>query len=221
MLIQFADEFENLYGRQNVRMNIHLLRHIADEVRYSGPLWAQSLFGFEASNGRLVKSVNGCNNVLAQITQKYLLANTLAQENEANVGFKLHRQVNIEPSNEDKMEMMKFDVSLDETMFWTAVTFNGDQYKSILPKESKAIDYFIEFSTEKIGRIKYFAEFEHRIYAMLETYIIQKTTDHLKEVIVTGSNAFIPTHEIEEKLIYMIISSRVIVCRIPNKYEKT
>lgn len=58
MLIQFADEFETLYGIDSVTMNIHLLRHMSTAVRNLGPLWAQSAFGFEANNGVLVKSAN-------------------------------------------------------------------------------------------------------------------------------------------------------------------
>lgn len=38
MLVKFADDFETLYGKHNVTMNIHLLRHFADSVLQSGPL---------------------------------------------------------------------------------------------------------------------------------------------------------------------------------------
>lgn len=55
-LYQFADEYEVLYGQENVTMNLHLCRHVAESVRNLGPLWAQSAFGFETNNGVLVRT---------------------------------------------------------------------------------------------------------------------------------------------------------------------
>lgn len=205
-----------------MKMNIHLLRHIADEVCYSGPLWAQSLFGFEASNGRLVKSVKGCNHVLHQITKKYLLENKLADvKGEANKNLILHRMANIEPTDEEKLILSKSKLLIGESVFWMAVTINGDRYKSTICKETTAIDYFVEFGVKKLGQIKYFVEFKDSVYAMIEIFIKLKTTDHLKEVITTKSLSLIPAHDIKEKLIYMKIGSKEVACNIPNNYEKT
>lgn len=53
-LNEFADSFENLYGKNNVTINIHLVRHLADVVKNLGPLWAHSAYGFEANNGIVV-----------------------------------------------------------------------------------------------------------------------------------------------------------------------
>lgn len=55
-LIRFADEFEALYGINNITFNVHLTRHIVEAVRNLGPLWAQSAFAFEANNSVLTKT---------------------------------------------------------------------------------------------------------------------------------------------------------------------
>lgn len=55
-LIEFADEFEQLYGTENVTMNLHLLRHLASSDRFLGPLWSQSAYALEASNGNISRS---------------------------------------------------------------------------------------------------------------------------------------------------------------------
>lgn len=47
-LIKFVAEYEILYGSYRVTMNVHRLLHRVDSVKYSGPLWATSLFSFES-----------------------------------------------------------------------------------------------------------------------------------------------------------------------------
>lgn len=69
-LKHFTDEYENLYGRHNVTINTHLLRHIGTAVRNLGPLWAQSAFGFETNNGHLVKTTSK-KGILHNLTWKY------------------------------------------------------------------------------------------------------------------------------------------------------
>lgn len=63
-LLQFEKEFEILYGPQNVTMNINLIRHVAEAVKQLGPLWTQSVFGFEANNGELVRKINANTDIL-------------------------------------------------------------------------------------------------------------------------------------------------------------
>lgn len=71
MLTRFADEFEDLYGKSNVTMNVHLTRHIATTVENLGPLWAQSAYAFEANNGVISKSNTFTKDILHQLAWKY------------------------------------------------------------------------------------------------------------------------------------------------------
>lgn len=72
-LNQFADSFEELYCRNNVTMNLHLLRHMPMAVRYLGPLWAQSAYGFEANNGVVTRSNTACSEIVHQLAWKYVM----------------------------------------------------------------------------------------------------------------------------------------------------
>lgn len=49
----FVDSFEKLYKIENMTNNVHLLSHLVDCVRRTGPLWSQSTFHFENWNGVL------------------------------------------------------------------------------------------------------------------------------------------------------------------------
>lgn len=71
LLLNFADEFEEIYVPGAVTLNVHLLRHYFNMVMNCGPLWAYSLFGFENNIGRLKKYVVGTPDVLDQIAHKY------------------------------------------------------------------------------------------------------------------------------------------------------
>jgi hypothetical protein len=51
--------FEQLYGNCHISYNVHILLHAPTSVQNWGPLWDQSAFIFESSNGRLGKLFHG------------------------------------------------------------------------------------------------------------------------------------------------------------------
>lgn len=72
-LNRFVKEYGLLYGEAAMTMNVHLISHLVQNVRNSGPLWCTSMFAFESNNGHLVKSFHGTTDVLLQITSRYIL----------------------------------------------------------------------------------------------------------------------------------------------------
>lgn len=77
LLCSFVDEFEILYGEQRMVFNVHLLAHLADCVRFIGPLYAYSNYNFEDHIGHLVSLHKGTTDVAHQISEKYLLEKNL------------------------------------------------------------------------------------------------------------------------------------------------
>lgn len=80
----FGREFESLYGKSNMRYNVHTISHIPDGVQNLGPLWAHSNFPFESNNGKLTNFVNAPKGVLHQICGKYSLSRVMTTPNFAN-----------------------------------------------------------------------------------------------------------------------------------------
>ena len=79
MIRKFCHQFEDLYGRRYMTLNVHSLLHLTDCVRELGPLWVYSCFYFENQNGILKSLVHGTQQVDKQILssfsyQKNLLA---------------------------------------------------------------------------------------------------------------------------------------------------
>lgn len=62
MLNQFADLFESICGEGAITMNIHLLRHYGRMIHHSGPIWCNSLFGFESNIGEIKSLISGTTN---------------------------------------------------------------------------------------------------------------------------------------------------------------
>lgn len=76
-LYKFVNNFQNLYGEENMMSVVHLLLHLPKCVKDCGPLWAYSNFNFESNNGSLVKYVHGTTDVEHQIASKYAYNNAL------------------------------------------------------------------------------------------------------------------------------------------------
>ena len=59
MLSDFYQLLPQLYGESACTINAHLLSHLTQYVRYWGPLWTHSAFGFESSYGVLKNLFHG------------------------------------------------------------------------------------------------------------------------------------------------------------------
>lgn len=124
-------------------MNLHLLRHIPNAVRNSGPLWAQSLFGFECNNGVLAKSVNGNHRILEEMANKYILKRealqeTEKQENDSNlrnfIGRERKKKLNdSEQSIFEEHGLLLIDKSVRvwESMKWRGTLFTSTNYAEV------------------------------------------------------------------------------------------
>lgn len=128
LLTKFADEFEIIYGKGAVTMNIHLLRHYYNMIEQCGPLWAHSLFGFENNMGILKSSVNGTTDYLDQITKNYAASRTKFNEcvePSENRGTALKTKTIIEP---------------EKRTVWCKLIKNGITYTSFRSNPTKTID---------------------------------------------------------------------------------
>jgi len=67
MLFDFVKMFGVLYDKCSITLNFHQLVHLADSVRYLGPLYTHSCFPFEDKNGILLKMIRGTQNIDNQI----------------------------------------------------------------------------------------------------------------------------------------------------------
>lgn len=228
-LNKYADGFEEHYGKDNVTMNVHLLRHLANSVRHLGALWTQSTFGFETNNGVLVHSNQSRDNYLHQLSWKYCTKKEIAPRKNAQSGETNDQTIiwggmkTMHIDSQDTKVFTDCGFSLPSSIFkiYTHITINGVKYKSERSKVVSTIDYFVRFSNKEIGAVKYYFVSSNSTYAFAEIYKEIGLIDHLIQIEATGANKLINIDKIDYKLIYMKFVNRHIVTRIPNRYEKT
>lgn len=221
----FANDFEQIYGQQNVTMNIHLLRHIANSVRLHGPLWAQSAFGFESNNGILVQTTSK-KDILHSLAWKYSMqsiSNAIEQTNQNNPTIKVAGKESTQMARNEQAALSKIGF-INESNFlvtYKSVEVNKKKFTSLKYKKISTADYFVQTKNNEIAAIKFFFAIKQTIYAMIEPFNVVNTSHHFKEIVTTESCLAIPFTDIFNKLLFMNILKRKIVSSIPNSYEKT
>lgn len=127
---KFVEQFEEFYGKYNMTMNVHLLRHISNSVRHVGPLWCQSTFGFETNNGNLVHSRNSKKDILHQITWKYCMKFDMTKK-------AIDNDSNVTAGGRTKMASFPNGV-------FAHIAFRGKKFTSKISKNVSTIDFFFE-----------------------------------------------------------------------------
>lgn len=67
----FHDQVQEYYGEQFMSFNVHTLKHVMKFIKYFGPLWAWSAFGFEHYNSVIKKLFHGTQCIPDQIAKSY------------------------------------------------------------------------------------------------------------------------------------------------------
>lgn len=221
-LHRFADDFELLYGKENVTINLHLLRHIANAVRHNGPLWAQSMFGFESSNGTLAIT-NSTKNILHEVARKLNLECSLEAAKEMLQDLTVEGKQTIENFHNQLSIFEKFGLKVNSNRmaFYKSVMIRGKKYSSQKSKIIATTDCFVCAKDGSMGTIKYFFTTQNTVYALVSIFEAVGKCYHLPEVEDASVNKILHISEIVAKLMFMQIMNKNIVARIPNKYEKT
>ncbi|XP_077988120.1 uncharacterized protein LOC144442615 [Glandiceps talaboti] len=85
-ICKFVARVEQLYGKENMTFNVHILLHLTDSVRNWGPLWATSSFAFESNNGMIMKLFKGTQSVPFQICNTFCLWKDLSRRAVTTLG---------------------------------------------------------------------------------------------------------------------------------------
>jgi len=96
-IIDFVKGFQDFYGTSAMTFNVHLVSHLLDSVKNTGPLWATSAFCFESNMGKYKDYVTGPTGVKVQIVSKALkydlLDNVLNNGKSSQTCIKFHNSI--------------------------------------------------------------------------------------------------------------------------------
>lgn len=226
MLIKFADEFELIYGRSAVTMNLHLLRHYRNMVLNCGPLWCYSLFGFENNIGKLKGYVLGKTHVLEQVLNKYVIEKRGDHSEEHkecdNDSVQLYQPIVIKIESKYANVLIDCEVISSESSsfeIWRRIR-NNLIYTSTKAVETKSIDYFVKLKNLKMGKIEFFFKKNAVVHILLREYIENFENFHWIEVNETNIYSTHACNEIQEKLLYFKTGTIEYITREPNTFGK-
>lgn len=219
MLKKFVSDYEILYGKCSMTMNVHCLLHLVECVKNLGPLWCFSLFCFESYNGTLAKYGKYPNNVLNQVVESVVLNFAAEKVTVTQTKDKIFSEIFIRPSASDK-SILESEKLCGTTKIFSAMKRGNTIFTSINYKcAKKTADYFIETNQNDHGKIKYFVDNGSELFAVISEYEIVSTMNQIFIAKETGQTILRPTKDIREKLIYMQIKDTEYVVKRPNKYE--
>lgn len=232
MLFRFVGQHQKLFGKQNMVMNVHLLKHLVDDVRELGPLWCHSAFPFERNNGVLLKKVNGTTDVLLQISSKYCLSKSVINHRINNRNGKSNDGENVSLLGRSvlvtekslrafSIESLK-EVNLSNKALYVhkRIKLNNVIYTSTLytlPK--KSIDYFIGLESGMIGKAKYYFKSNGNTYVLMEEFDTVDDIGHISTVQPTFRNILAKIDSIHQKYIYLKVGLKQFITLPPNPYE--
>lgn len=227
MLEKFTNEFEDYYGIDGVTMNLHILRHYSHNVLQSGPLWSQSMMGFESRIGdfKLCHRSKVC--ISESIAKKYCLSDSKCRGPIVNENIVMLREKSIDVGMCTAKIFMEFGFSPTNGRRHYNIAYeirkHNEVFKSLSSQITKSIDYFVKLKDETIGAIELFVKNGANIYILLQKYEIVHQKYHFNEVKLKTpiQRGLFNFNEIHEKLIYLKFGSIEVVTSEPNKYEKT
>lgn len=227
MLEKFADGFQDNYGDDSVTMNVHMLRHYAHNVLNGGPLWSQSMFGFESRMGDFKKGHRSKVYISDSIVKKYCLNESKSIRPTVNETTVMLRGKTIDVGHNIAAIFMEFGLlpingsRLYEISYETRI--NNEVFKSTSSRTTKSIDYFVRMKDQTLGMIEIFVKHHKIVYLLLQKYEISYEKHHLNEVKLKKpiSRQIYRCDDIYEKLIYLKFGRIEVVSNEPNKYEKT
>lgn len=226
-IIDFVENYEILYGKENVVPNVHLLQHLPMAVKNQGPLWCQSVFGFETNNGVVVHSNTSKQNIVHQIAWKYTMRRTVNLKNYENVknNIKIGGRTKIQTS---PVEASALNQTINESIprngyitIFKNVTIRGKRFTSLRSKDISTVDYFVKLTNGKIGAIKYYIESDFVLYALIVIYGIVEKTNQFSYIENTQLHSLVNVRDISEKCLYFKLGLQEVVVCVPNNFEKT
>lgn len=225
LLRKFATEFEDIYGKGSITMNIHLLKHYHQMILNCGPLWCHSLFGFENNIGVLKQFVCGKTDVLEQIAKKYAISK-IERESlhllEETLILKDRIKTNV---NEKYLPLMlKAGYIMNENdnlQIWRRLKMHGEDFTAIESHQKKSCDYFVQTKTNQIGVVLFYIKRQREAEFLLQIYKVNDTNYHWMEVIPTEEFEIHLCSEIDKKLMFFEGFNTMFVSKMPNRYIRS
>lgn len=224
----FVHQYQLLYGKNEMTLNVHSLLHIPSSVAYLGPLWATSMFSFESSNAIFGQYVKGNTDVISQIVTKYAIDKASKKNLPARKNHKdftsLDVKKDVKLGTEDVRTLrangLYFERKNGNVLIYCTFKRNEQSFTSIsYNRPKKTIDYFVELKNKLIGKIKFYIEHEKTYYFVMEEFLFVENVHHIAEIKPRQIDSIHLVDQIDKKLIYLNYGNQHFITERPNQFE--
>lgn len=224
-LNKFVKQYEVLYGKENMTMNVHLLTHLVFCVRNLGPLWTQCMYSFESNNATFTRYVKSSNDALAELSTRYMLHKSISGKthsfSETSDMFEHKKKIKL---NSKEMSALSTVVTMDikNEMFKIYCVYNKQNVRYTSKNYSvakKTIDYVVQLKNEVVGKVKFYFEFKDMFYMLIAEYKYVDKIQHIHEIAPKNIESVYAAEEIDKKFIYVNFLRKHYVTIRPNQFE--
>lgn len=197
-----------------------MIRHIPIRIQNLGPLWAQSAFAFEATNGIVINSSTSTKDIVHQLMWKYSMKQKIKTSPDTEKGddCSLSGKSVIKVTSDELNLFEQNDLNMERNEFLTIyrkVVVRGIKYTSLQSKEISTVDFFVRMGTNQIGAVKYYTIIGSTLYAIINTYRIIDTLDHFFQIQRNDAEQqLVAMDNIREKVLYIKFGSREFIVSI-------
>lgn len=205
LLNEFVVRFEHIYGADAVTMNIHLVKHLAENVRTAGPLWVYALFAAESNMGRLIRSKSGKTSFLQQIAFGYCIErNVLDFQPTGNILRK--KLKNVDPNIESIVLNANI---LNYELYACYKLKNSSELRSEFDIVHSRNDHCGQLIDGTICSIVTFVKTnQNSILAVVRKYQIIQNFDHFIQIKNVNTYKIVKVSDISHKMIYLDFITR-------------
>lgn len=222
----FVKQYQDLYGKEHMTMNVHLLNHLVFCVENLGPLWSQSMFSFESNNSTFSRYVIGSTDIIAQLTSRYMIdkstqRRTYPKRSETFTHLSDKKIIKLSMREAAVLNKNNIFFENNEKVQTYCVYRKHDQRFTCLnyTAAKTTIDFFVKLNNGTLGKVKYYIEHENENHMVLEQYECIKQENHVFEVRPKNIDLVFPAEDIEKKLIYIHYLNKHFITERPNTFE--
>lgn len=198
LLQSYVFEFEEIFGKEQMVFNVHLLLHTAECVRKNGPLFAYSNYSTEDNLGHLVTFVKGNTDVLSQIANRYWLEKNLH-------------------SHLEESSMAKSYYDSIKYQHFKNITKIG-QFLLVGKSRNVAHDENVQ---ENLQKLQFEFDDDTIIYraVFINFKIYYETVECSKQKLTNDSFICIPEENVFGEILFVVVRKECVFFVVNNKYE--
>lgn len=206
LLNEFVVKFESIYGADAITMNIHLLKHFAENVRTAGPLWVYSLFAAESNMGKLIRSKSGKTSYLQQIAFGYCIERSNSESGQPTEEKTLRKKLKHIESN---IQSILTNANIPNYELYACYKLNESSELKAELEVSNRSDHCVQLTNGSIRSIITFVKTnQNSILAVVRKYAIIDKIYHFIQIENENDFEIIPVSDISHKMIYLDFSFR-------------